>query len=275
MANALKLPPMGLGTWQLSPEQAKFSTIKAVEIGYRFIDTAQAYKNEQGVGEGLQEIFQHTTIKRSDLIVATKVDVFNLKPKKVKPTVEISLQKLQLEYVDLLYVHWPAKFSGYQPEKTLKVFSDLVDEGKVKHIAVSNFSIALLEEALAVCPKPIVANQVEHHPLLQQTKLREYLHQKQIHLIAYSPLARGEIHGIPEIENLAKKYQTGAAQISLAWLMAHNAIPIPKATSEAHLRSNFTACQLKLEPADIEIINGIKIQKRLLNPPVVKPKKWD
>jgi 2,5-diketo-D-gluconate reductase B len=271
----MEIPKIGLGTWQLTPDQAKYSVIKAIEIGYRMIDTAQAYKNEQGVGAGLAEVFQTTKIKREDLLIATKIDVFNLKAKKVRKTFNISLQKLQLDYVDMLYVHWPAFFFGYKHKDTLHEFAALVDEGKVKHICVSNFNIQLLEEAQAVCPKPIFANQVEHHPLLQQRELRSYLQQKKIHLVAYSPLGRGAIFGNPQLEAVATKHQTGVAQVALAWLMEHGAIPIPKATGEAHLRSNFESIKLTLDKEDIATIDGITVQKRMLNPPIVKPKKWD
>lgn len=270
--NKLVLPKIGFGTWMLSPEQAKFSVKKAIEIGYRFIDTAQAYKNEQGVGEALKEVFETSNLKRNDIVVATKVDVFNLKPKKILSSTAVSLKKLQLDYVDLLYVHWPAFLFGYRHNTSLKAFSSLVDEGKVKHICVSNFTPKLIDEAMAVCDKPIFANQVEHHPLLQQRELRKYLKEKGIYLVAYSPLARGKIHGIPELEEIAKKHNTGVAQVSLAWLMDHDAIPIPKATSEAHIRSNYESLQLKLDPEDIAKIDGIKVEKRILNPPVIKPK---
>jgi 2,5-diketo-D-gluconate reductase B len=268
----LILPKMGLGTWMLSPEQAKVSVKKAIEIGYRLIDTAQAYKNEQGVGEGLKEVFDSTSLKRKDLIIATKVDVFSLKPKKVIPKTEISLKKLQLDFVDLLYVHWPAFLFGYRHDTTLKEFSKLVDEGKVKHICVSNFTPKLIDEAIAACDKPIFANQVEHHPLLQQRELRKYLKEKGIYLVAYSPLARGKALSIPELEEIAKKHNVGVAQVSLAWLMEHGAVPIPKATSEAHIRSNFESLKLKLDADDLNKINNISIEKRILNPPVIKPK---
>lgn len=271
----VSLPKIGLGTWQLTPSEAEFSTKKGIELGYRLIDTAQAYKNEQGVGSALHDVLEHTQIKRQELIVATKIDIFNLKPAKIRKSFNISLQKLQLDYVDLLYVHWPAFFFGYRHKESLHEFSLLVDEGKVKNICVSNFSSQLVDEASVACDKPIFANQVEHHPLLKQQKLREFLQKKQIHLVAYSPLARGHLNGIPELEQLAQKYNTGVAQISLAWLIQHKAIPIPKATSEGHLKSNFEALKIELTTEDIAIIDNIRTEKRLLNPPIVKPKKWD
>lgn len=266
------LPKIGLGTWQLTPPQAKFSVKKAIEIGYRFIDTAQGYKNEEGVGDGLQEAFETTSLKREDLIVATKVFIFNLTPKRVRKTTELSLKKLKLDYVDILYVHWPAKLFGYNHRKTLKAFSEFVDEGKVKNIGVSNFSPKLIDEAIEVCDKPIFANQIENHPLLRQTEMLEYLKKKGIQMISYSPLARGRVFKIPEILEIAEKYGVSAAQVSLAWVMSKGAIPIPKGTTEDHIKDNFASLNLKLDETDIKKIDDVKQQIRLVNPPIIRPK---
>ncbi|MHA1340191.1 MAG: aldo/keto reductase [Promethearchaeota archaeon] len=272
MSQLKELPKIGLGTWKLKPEQAEFSVKKAIEIGYRFIDTAQAYKNEQGVGNGLRYAFENLGVKREDVVVATKIFVFNYKPKKVFKTFSKSLKKLQLDYVDILYVHWPAFFFGYNHKKTLGAFSKLVDEGKVKFIGVSNFTEKLINEAIEACDKPIFANQVEHHPLLQQWDLLKFLKEKGIYMISYSPLAHGKVFQIKEILDIAKKHNVSVAQVSLAWVMAVGGIPIPKATSEEHIRDNFKALDLKLDNEDMEKIKSIKIQKRLLNPPIIRPK---
>ncbi|MBD3351058.1 MAG: aldo/keto reductase [Candidatus Lokiarchaeota archaeon] len=267
-----KLPKIGLGTWQLKPDEAKKSTIEAIKMGYRFIDTAQAYKNEQGIGDGVKEILETTNTKRNQLIIATKIFVFNLCKRRVFKTFAKSIKKLQLDYVDILYVHWPAFWFGYNHKKTLAAFSKLVDNGQVKHIGVSNFTPKLIEEAKQVCDKPIFVNQVEHHPLLRQKKLREYLNKNNIHLVAYSPLARGKVFSIPELNDIAKKYAVSEAQVSLSWIIDHGAIPIPKATSVAHIKDNYEALNLTLDKQDIEKINNINREKRLLNPPIIKPK---
>ena len=234
----LKLPPIGLGTWMLAKNICKDIVLKAIEIGYRFIDTAQSYGNEAQVGEAIKA----SPVPREELIIATKVDVFKLGYKNVLKSTGESLKKLGIDTIDLLYVHWP--ILTYKPTKTLKAFGELVDQGKVKHVCVSNFTINRIKEANEVCNKPVFANQVEHHPLLHQQNLRGYLKEKGIHLVAYSPLARGHVFEVPELLEIAKKHDTNAAQVSLAWIMEHGAIPIPKSSSEEHLKANFSALEL-------------------------------
>jgi 2,5-diketo-D-gluconate reductase B len=264
----IKLPRLGLGTWELNRDITKDIVLKAIEMGYRFIDTAQGYGNETEVGEAIKA----SPVSREKLIIATKVYVFNLGYKKVLKSTEESLRKLGTDSIDLLYVHWP--IMTYKPSKTLKAFSELVNQEKIKHVCVSNFTIKQIEEAKQVCDKSIFANQVEHHPHLHQVKLREYLKEKGIYLVAYSPLARGHMNEIPEIVEIAKKHETSTARVSLAWLMEHGAIPIPKSSSVEHLRDNFESLNLKLDEEDIQKIDSIKETKRYLNPPLVHPK-WD
>jgi 2,5-diketo-D-gluconate reductase B len=265
--NTLKLPKIGFGTWQLKPDACKTAVLKAIECGYRFIDTAQFYFNEQGVGAALAE----KTIDRKELIIATKVWISNLSYKKVKSSFAVSLEKLQLDYADMLYIHWPAKFT-YKPKKTLQAFSELVNEGKLKHVCVSNFSPKLVEEAIRVCTKPIAANQVECHPYLQQKEMLDFLTKKDIYLIAYSPLGRGLMEDIPEITQVAQKHHVSPAQVTLAWEITRGIVPIPKSTGEKHIQDNFNAQNLKLDDEDMNLINSIKTQKRMFNPPILAPK---
>ncbi|MHC1591014.1 MAG: aldo/keto reductase [Candidatus Helarchaeales archaeon] len=262
----LKLPKIGFGTWKLKGKTCKESVLSALEIGYRHIDTAQLYGNEKQVGEALAE----ATVDRKDLIIATKVSLLKLRPKSVISSTYKSLEKLQLDYVDILYVHWPAMF--YKARKTLPAFSQLVDEKKVRYIGVSNFTPALIEEAIAACDKPIAVNQVEHHPLLKQEELREFLPKKNMLLVAYSPLARGNVFKVPELTQIAKKHRVSEAQVSLAWIMHHGAYPIPKATGEAHIKDCYEAINLELDDEDITLIDSIKMTKRCVNPPFVRPK---
>lgn len=261
----LKLPKIGLGTWQLKPKDCVNSVLKAIEVGYRFIDTAQMYRNEQAVGEAISQ----GTINRKELIIATKLAVWNLWA--IKSSTTTSLKKLKTDYVDILYIHWPIPLF-YNPKKTFKAMSQLVDEGKVKYIAVSNFTPKLLDVALAASPKPIIANQVEHHPWLQQREMREYLRQHDMYLVAYSPLARGNImQKTSELKQIADKHKCSEAQVSLAWIMQHGAVPIPKSTSEAHIRDNFESINLTLDTEDIALIDSIKIEKRIISPPIIHP----
>lgn len=263
----LKLPKIGLGTWKLKSKDCFNSVLKAIEIGYRHIDTAQMYRNEHAVGDAISQ----ETIDRKELIIATKLAIWRLRPGGVLSSTRKSLEKLKLDYVDILYIHWPAPIF-YRPKKTLKAMSQLVDEGKIKYIAVSNFTPKLIDKALAVCDKPIAANQVEHHPWLRQTEMREYLKEKDIYLVAYSPLARGKAFQIPELTQIAEKHKCSEAQVSLAWIMHHGAVPIPKGTGEDHVRDNFESLNLTLDAEDIELIDSIQKQKRIVNPPFIRPK---
>ncbi len=257
----ITLPKIGFGTWQnTAPSQCATSVSEAISSGYRFIDTAQIYRNEQYVGKGIAQ----SGIPREELIVATKVWNANLSHEKVLTSTEESLKKLGLESIDILYVHWPA--GAYHAEDTLSAFSELVDQRKVTHIAVSNFTIELLEEALDICDKPIIANQVEMHPLLKQKEMVEFLQNHNMYLVAYSPLTRGYVFKIPELTGIAQKHEVTEAQVSLAWLMNYqNVVPIPKATSTEHIRDNFSALQLALDQEDREKIESITIEKRMVN----------
>jgi 2,5-diketo-D-gluconate reductase B len=257
----IALPRIGLGTWDnTDPVQCATSVSVALSIGYRFIDTAQLYKNEEYVGNGIAQ----ANVPREHIVVGTKVWVSNLSYDKVLKSTEESLRKLNLDTIDILYIHWPA--GSYNPEETLHAFSELVDQGKVTHIAVSNFTVPLLEEALEICDKQIVANQVEMHPLLKQEEMVKFVQAHEMYLIAYCPLARGEVFDIPELIHIAHKHNVSEAQISLAWLMTYkNVIPIPKAARKAHIKENFSALQVALDREDIEKIESIRTEKRIVN----------
>jgi 2,5-diketo-D-gluconate reductase B len=251
----LQLPKMGFGTWQIARKDTKAAVMKAIEVGYRFIDTAQIYGNEAEVGEAIAAC----GVPRDDLIIATKVWITNLGYNNVLKSTEISLKKLGLPSIDLLYVHWPFPLT-YRPKKTLAAFNKLVDDGKVSYIGVSNFSPKQFDvavEFLSTFGKPVIANQIQHHPMKQQRVQREHLQKKDIYLVAYSPLARGRVFKQPVLQEIATRLGVNPGQVSLAWIMDHGAIPIPKAMSEAHIKANFEALDLKLSPEDIAKIDAI------------------
>lgn len=270
----ITIPNIGLGTWMLKPKAAKYSTIEGIKIGYRFIDTAQAYRNEKSVGEGIAEVLDAGLVKREELFVATKVFPLNLRPKAAKRAIYKSQKKLDLDYIDLMYVHYPTFALGYSHKKTLGVFSELVDEGVINHIGVSNFTVKMMEDAIASVNKPIFANQIEHHPYLQQKNQMEFLKQKNIKLISYSPLGHGKVLNDPLIKKIAEKNKMSTAQVCLTWLIDKEAIPIPKATSLEHLKDNFAASELTLPQEDIQQIDKISINQRYIVPPFISPKEW-
>lgn len=253
-------PSIGLGTWQnTDPEQCAKSVETALEMGYRHVDTAQIYGNEESVGNGIEQ----ADIDRADFVLASKVWNDNLSRENVLSSTRESLERLGVEKVDVMYVHWPS--GDYRAEETLEAMQELVEKGLAEKIGVSNFTPEQLDKAMEIAPG-IVANQVEMHPLLQQEELREKCKEHGIQLVAYSPLARGEVFDIPEVQEVAEKHGVSEAQVSLAWIMVKGAVPIPKATSEDHIRDNLQARELELDEEDVEKIDSIEREERLIDP---------
>jgi 2,5-diketo-D-gluconate reductase B len=255
------MPMLGLGTWQNEdPDQCATSVRTALETGYRHVDTAQAYGNEEAVGQGIAD----ADVPREDVFLATKVWIDSLGHDDVVETTRESLRRLDVESVDLLYVHWPA--GQYDAEETLAAFQELVDSGLVDRIGVSNFEPRHLDEARDVLGEDPFANQVEMHPLLPQADLREYAEGRDLELVAYSPLARGEVFDVPEVEAVAEKHDVSEAQVSLAWLREKGVTAIPKATGEAHIRDNVASLEVDLDDEDVAKIDGIDRRERQVDP---------
>ncbi len=261
----IDIPQIGLGTWKNKGEQCTQSVLNALDVGYRFIDTAQAYKNEEYVGKAIKK----TDIPRNELIIATKVWVTRLSPNWLKRSVKKSLKKLGLDYVDILYIHWPAIL--YCPKRTLGAMNEVVKKGQAKYIGVSNFTPKQVKKGQEVSEHQILANQVEAHPFLPQSQMRQFLSERNMHLIAYSPLARGDVINNETIRKISEKHNATAAQVSLAWSITKGMHPIPKATSRKHIKDNFKALDLNLTPEDINKIDQIDIKERKVNPAILHP----
>jgi 2,5-diketo-D-gluconate reductase B len=255
------MPILGLGTWQnTAPEECANAVATALDLGYRHVDTAQAYDNEEHVGEGIAR----ADLDRTNLFLATKVWIDNLAPADVRSSTEESLEKLGVDAVDLLYVHWPA--GEYDPEATLGAFDDLYDDGLIDRIGISNFEPAQVTEAVETADAPIFANQIECHPLLPQAELRAHCADHGVEVVAYSPLARGEVFDVPEIRAVAEKHGVSEAQVSLAWLREKGVAAIPKATGEDHVRDNWASRTLDLDAEDVAKIDGIDRRERMVDP---------
>jgi 2,5-diketo-D-gluconate reductase B len=255
------MPMLGLGTWQNDDaEQCAESVRTALEMGYRHIDTAQAYDNEEAVGEGIAE----AAVDREDVFLATKIWTSNLGYDDVHETARESLERLGVDSVDMLYVHWPA--DAYEPEETLRAFSELYDDDLIDSVGVSNFMPEDLERAMDVCDAPIAANQVELHPLLPQEKLRETCQNYDVDVVAYSPLARGAVFDKPEIQDVAAAHGVSEAQVSLAWLREKGVTAIPKATGTAHLEDNWESLTIELGRDDVDTIDAIDAIGREVDP---------
>lgn len=254
-----EIPDLGLGTWKITDRDVCLEAVgTALEEGYRHIDTAQYYNNEEYVGEAVRD----SGVDRDDVLLATKVWINNLSPEGVRRTAEESLDRLGLDYVDILYVHWPA--GQYDPEGTLMAFEELREEDKIRYIGVSNFTPELLMEALEYTE--VWVNQVEMHPLLQQDELLGVCREEDVEVVAYSPLARGNVGGVPELMEIARKHGVSEEQVALAWLVNRDAHPIPKAANPDHIRENIGALDLELDKEDVEKIEGIDRHKRFISP---------
>lgn len=255
------VPEIGLGTFKLFGKECVNTVKLAINIGYRHIDTAQSYKNEREVGEAIKK----SHIDREELFVTTKIWHTHLEKADVLKIAENSLRELDTPYVDLLLIHWPNP--SVDIEQTLESFLSLRDQGKALNIGVANFPLNLLKEINEELNAPIFCNQVEYHPFLDQLDLLDYAAEHDLMLTAYSPLAQGEVVKNDLLQELGEKYGKSPAQIALRWLIEQEqVIPIPKASSEKHLRENIDIYDFALEDDDFYAIDDLENSMRLVNP---------
>lgn len=264
----LKIPKLGMGTWQLDGYKCTDIVASGLDAGYRLIDTAQAYDNEEYVGAGIEQ----SGIQRKDIFLVSKVWRENLSPDDVINSTKESLDRLKTDYVDLMLIHWPNE--EFALEDTLGSMEELLNEGLVKNFGVSNFPVAWLERTQELAPE-FVCNQVEFHPFLPQDVVLSWLKKHNKFMMAYSPLARGEVFKNPIIQKIAHKHAVSEAQVVLAWLMEHEAvIAIPKTSTVEHLRSNLESLQVALDPDDLANLSNLKaLNRRVINPDFSP--KWD
>jgi len=260
------MPMLGVGTHHhASYDECRETVRQALRTGYRHIDTTvrrEAYYNESAVGDAVAA----AEVDREDVFVATKVDPADLDARRIRISVEESLDRLGMEYVDMLYPRWPT--AEYEAEETLAAFGALHEAGLIERIGVSNFTVELLEEALEVSEKPIFANQVEMHPLFPQEELRTFCARDDVdvELVAYSPLARGAVEDVDEIREVAAKHEASPEQISLAWLREKGVSAVPRATTTAHLRENWLSLGVDLDDEDVATVDSIEERRRIVDP---------
>ncbi|MWV41786.1 aldo/keto reductase [Natrialba sp. INN-245] len=257
-------PRIGLGTYSDDDREQWTDNVRtALEVGYRHIDTAQVYENEEYVGQGLRS----SDVDREDVFLSTKTVHHDVPPdpEQVPEAIDGCLERLGVDAVDLCYVHWPTGI--YDHETILSAFDDAYEAGKIRNVGLSNFTPELLEEAREILEAPIFAHQVEMHPLLPQEELVAYAREHDHWLVAYSPLARGEVFDIPEIREVAEKHDASPAQISLAWLLSHDPVAVvPKASSREHMEQNLAAREIDLDDDDLELLDSIDRRRRLIDP---------
>lgn len=255
LKTGLEIPQIAFGTWDIKEENVAEKVETAIQVGYNHIDTAEGYHNEAGIGEALKKE------KREDLFLTSKVLPSNLNYESVIKACKRSLKKLGTDYLDLYLIHWPNPAISLR--ETLQAMKYLSDQGLVKNIGVSNFSVYQLNIALRITPVPITVNQIEFHPWLYQKELLEVCNQNDVVVEASAPLARTEVLKDKTILEIAADYGKSPAQIVLKWELAKGIVPLPKSKNKVHIRENLELFDWELAPEDIKKIDNIDQQKRV------------
>ncbi len=260
-AQGLAMPKLGLGTWRLKGEECRAAVAAALERGYRHLDTAQMYGNEDAVGAALAG----SALPRDQIHVTTKVWWENLAPDALRRSLENSLAALRTDHVDLFLIHWPAP--GMDLPAALETMMRLRAEGRTRAIGVSNFPVALLRRAVEEIGAPIACNQVEYHVLLDQSAVLAYGRAHGIAVTAYCPLAQGRLAEHPALAEIAGKHGASPAQIALKWLLDQDGVAaIPKAARAESQLANLDALRIVLDDADRAAIAALPKNQRCVNP---------
>jgi 2,5-diketo-D-gluconate reductase B len=267
-ANGAKIPAIGLGTWELRGRACARLVEQALKLGYRHFDTAQVYENEREVGDGLRA----SGIRRGDVFVTTKVWTTHFAPNDLERSTKESLARLRLSEVDLLLLHWP------NPQvplaETLGALAHVKKLGMSRHIGVSNFTVALIEEATALCPEPLVCDQVEYHPYLDQTKVLDACARHGMAVVAYSPVAKGRIRNDQTLSRIGRTYGKTPAQVCLRWLVQQNVSAIPRTSKIERLSENMDIFDFELSDSEMRQIFQMGSGKGRLTDYGFAPK-WD
>ena len=250
-SNGARIPLIGLGTWDLRGKSCARMVEEALALGYRHIDTAAMYRNEDEVGEGLRA----SGVKRDDVFVTTKVWSSNLRAADFERSARESLENLQLDSVDLLLIHWPN--SSVPLKETIGALCKMKREGVARHIGVSNFNPALIEQAVKLATEPLVNNQIELHPFNDQSKTIAASRRAGLSITAYTPIARGRGQDNAVLSRIGEAHGKSAAQISLRYLVQQDIIVIPKTSRPERLKENAAIFDFALTPAEMNEIAAL------------------
>ncbi len=260
--HGLQMPKLGLGTFRMKGPECAEAVMGALARGYRHIDTAMMYGNEDAVGEALEL----TSIQRADIHLTTKVWWDQLAPDAMQKSIERSLGLLKTDYVDLFMIHWPAADMDLAASLTKLV--QIKEQGLARHIGVCNFPLGLLRRAVEEIQAPIEVHQFEYHVLLDQTKLVNYTRSKGIVVTAYCPLAQGRLADHPTLAAIAAKHGVTSAQVALKWLLEQDGVAaIPKASRAESQNANLAAQNVTLDDADRAVIAALPKDQRFVSPP--------
>jgi diketogulonate reductase-like aldo/keto reductase len=268
-ANGTRIPAIGFGTSQLG--DCGDVVAKALETGYRHIDTAWKYGSEKGVGIGIRA----SGVPRSEIFLVTKVSHEYLRAADFARSVEESLANLQVDYVDMLHVHWPT-IDNVPLEETMGALAKAKREGKTRHIGVANFNIALVEEAIRLCPEKLDTLQAEYHPYLDQTKVLAACRRLGLVFTAYCPLARGRLFSDPVLAEIARKKERTIAQVGLRWLMQQGDISaIPRSANPKHMAESLHVFDFELTGDEMARMYALKRPDGRIANPKGRAPAWD
>ncbi|MBP2243079.1 diketogulonate reductase-like aldo/keto reductase [Cytobacillus eiseniae] len=259
--NGVKMPWFGIGVFKVEEGPELVNAVKtAITHGYRSVDTAAIYKNEEGVGKGIQEGLKEAGISREELFVTSKVWNTDLGYESTIAAYETSLKKLGLDYLDLYLIHWPVAGKYKDAWRALET---LYKEGRVKAIGVSNFQIHHLEDLLKDAEIKPMVNQVEYHPRLTQKELQAFCQDQGIQLEAWSPLMQGQLLDHEVLQEIANKHTKTVAQVILRWDLQNEVVTIPKSTKEHRIIENANVFDFELTKEEMEIIDGLNENHRV------------
>ena len=266
----ITIPSPGFGTSRIAGALPAKAVADALRVGYRHIDTARKYGTEHVVADGIAA----SGVAREDIFLTTKVSHENLRADDFARSVDESLAALRVDHVDLLMVHWP---NGDIPlGQTMSALAKAKRQGLARHIGVANFTIALLDEAVNLCPEPLAVLQAEYHPYLDQEKLLAAAHALGLAFVAYCPLARGRLIGDPLLAEIAEANGRTVAQVALRWLMQQNVVPIPRSSNPQRIAENFNVSDFALSGVEMDRISGLRrTDGRVANPVGRVPGGWD
>lgn len=272
LRNGIEIPDIGYGTWKTPNDEVAISSVQcAIECGYRHIDGAHIYKNEEMIGKAIH----NCGIDRKDLFITNKVWNLYRGYESTLKALDDSLEAMGLDYFDLYLIHWPANELGCENPRqvnrdTWQALIDAYKQGKVKAIGVSNFKIHHLEQIMDMEIQPMV-NQIKFHPGLTQDELVQYCQEHDIVVEAYSPLGRTTILENEELKNLALKYHKTTSQISLRYILQKGIIPLPKSVTPSRIQENFDIFDFSISKEDMDIIDNLKIDYVLQDSDTMRP----
>jgi 2,5-diketo-D-gluconate reductase B len=268
-AHGAAMPIIGFGTGWMSADCVEI-VAAALKAGYRHIDTARKYGTERGVGEAIRA----SGVPREKLFITTKVSDENLRAADFARSVETSLKELDVAYVDLLLVHWPN--AKIPLAETMGALAAAKQQGLTRHVGVANFTVALIDEAVRLCPEPLVTNQVEYHPYLDQTKVLTACRRHGLILTAHCPLGRGRLPGDPVLNEIGRRTGKTAAQVALRWAIQQEAIvPIPRSTNPTRIAENLDIFDFALSDDEMARIGALKRPGSRIADPAGRAPAWD